>query len=141
MSENWKIQVSPKLADGTLINLRAETADEAERLFTWAMNNAGKVIGAVQAFSAVNTLAAAGVTGTVIDNAPANTAPQWAQSQAPSQPYPSVPTQQGPRDPERTCDHGDRKYVTGNGPKGAWAAWMCPTPKGTPGQCAPKWIN
>lgn len=130
MSENWKIQVSPKLPDGTLINLRAENSEEAERLFTWAANNASKVIHAVQAFNAVNNLAAAGVPATVVDNAPASTAPEWAQ-----------PAQQQAASNAPICLHGPRKYVTGNGAKGAWAAWMCDTPKGTPNQCKPEWVN
>lgn len=40
-----------------------------------------------------------------------------------------------------TCAHGERKYVTGTSAKGPWAAYMCPTPKGTPDQCAPVWTK
>ena len=38
------------------------------------------------------------------------------------------------------CAHGLRTYRTGVGAKGPWQAWMCPTPKGTPGQCPPEWV-
>jgi hypothetical protein len=37
------------------------------------------------------------------------------------------------------CAHGERVLREGNGAKGPWAGLMCPTPKGTPGQCAPLW--
>ncbi len=40
-----------------------------------------------------------------------------------------------------SCEHGERKYVTGTSAKGPWFAYMCPTPKGTPGQCPPEWIK
>lgn len=39
----------------------------------------------------------------------------------------------------RVCVHGERVQRTGNGAKGPWVGWFCPTPKGTPGQCAPQW--
>jgi len=37
-----------------------------------------------------------------------------------------------------TCDHGARVRRTGTSGKGPWVGWFCPTPKGTPGQCSPK---
>ena len=37
----------------------------------------------------------------------------------------------------RKCDHGWMQYKTGQGAKGQWEAYFCPTPKGTPGQCKP----
>ena len=41
--------------------------------------------------------------------------------------------------PGPQCQHGERVHRTGNGAKGPWGAWFCPTPKGTPDQCAPIW--
>lgn len=89
--------------------------------------------------------------------APAGGPPPWA---APTQdeaqqfipPYPqqqvppagwqsSVPQQAAPAASPK-CAHGDRQYrqdKNTNPPK--WRAWMCPTPKGTPGQCEPEWIK
>jgi hypothetical protein len=40
-----------------------------------------------------------------------------------------------------TCKHGVKKHKIGNGAKGQWQAWMCPSPKGTPDQCTPQWIR
>lgn len=36
----------------------------------------------------------------------------------------------------KSCSHGEMVYRTGNGAKGPWQAFFCPTPKGTPNQCA-----
>lgn len=42
---------------------------------------------------------------------------------------------------DRTCTHGVMVKRTGNGAKGEWRAWFCPTPKGTEGQCQPKFAD
>ena len=39
------------------------------------------------------------------------------------------------------CAHGPMTARSGSSAKGPWKAWMCPTPKGTPGQCAPNFLN
>lgn len=39
----------------------------------------------------------------------------------------------------RTCLHGERIQRSGNGAKGPWVGWFCPTPKGTPDQCDVQW--
>lgn len=70
-------------------------------------------------------------------------APQgWPQVPPPGQQgwQPSAPQQGAPTGAPR-CNHGERKHVTGNGKNGAWAAWMCPTPKGAPDKCDPEWIK
>lgn len=38
---------------------------------------------------------------------------------------------------DRTCQHGVMVKRTGQGARGEWRAWFCPTPKDTPGQCKP----
>lgn len=47
-------------------------------------------------------------------------------------PTPSAPPP-GPAGEQHPCPHGMRVYKSG----ATWAAWMCPSPKGTPGQCKP----
>lgn len=59
-------------------------------------------------------------------------APPSAAPQAPAGPV-------GSSNP--TCKHGTRIFKQGNGAKGPWQAWMCPTPKDTPDQCKPDWIT
>lgn len=56
------------------------------------------------------------------------------QAQAPVQQPPQRPQPQGP-----TCVHGARVRRTGTSKRGDWAAWFCPTPKGTYDQCGPEW--
>jgi hypothetical protein len=40
-----------------------------------------------------------------------------------------------------TCRHGERKIKSGESANGPWCAAFCPTPKGTPDQCPPIWLN
>ena len=58
----------------------------------------------------------------------------------PSRPVPTH-TPAGLVDAAPTCVHGPRTYRTGTSTRGPWAAWFCPTPKGTPGQCEPAWVD
>ena len=67
------------------------------------------------------------------------TAPAPAQPAPPSsgwnQPAPA-PQQAAP-----ACPHGVRVFKSGNKNGRTWQAWMCPAPKGTPGQCQPEWVK
>ena len=131
MSENWKIQISPKLPDGTLVNLRAENAGEMEQILDWATANAQLI-----------TDTAALLIGA--RNAAPVTQPQAQQPQAqqPSgwsnQPQPQVvqfPPQQQQGTGGPVCEHGAyvwKDFVSkkGNAVKG----FFCP---GQNTQCQP----
>lgn len=39
------------------------------------------------------------------------------------------------------CSHGFRVARSGVSQYGPWKAWMCPSPKGTPDQCQPTYLN
>jgi len=55
---------------------------------------------------------------------------------APAAPAPAFTQAAQPAAPAgRNCDHGPMTYREGVGKNGPWRAYMCPTPKGTPGQC------
>lgn len=41
----------------------------------------------------------------------------------------------------RVCAHGVMVTRKGSGAKGEWKGYFCPTPKGTPDQCAVQWIT
>lgn len=78
---------------------------------------------------------------------PPQVAPSWGQPPAPAAPVEPAAYQQ-PQAPAAfqqaatpSCQHGPRTARGGNGAKGPWRAWMCPTPKGTPGQCEPLWVR
>ncbi len=55
MSENWKIQVSPKLPDGTLINIRAESSAELAQLLEYVSTNAQSIVSAGSLLKAAHT--------------------------------------------------------------------------------------
>lgn len=40
-----------------------------------------------------------------------------------------------------SCIHGVMNAKKGNGAKGEWRGWFCPTAKGTPDQCKPQFIQ
>jgi hypothetical protein len=136
VSENWKIQVSPKLTDGTLINLRAETPEEAEALFQWAFNKADAIIKTVGAFAAVNNVAS-GLGGQVVQQETSQQG-SWSQ-QGSGQTQQQAPAQSGEG---KRCAHGEMTYREGVG-KGSgkpYKAYFCPAPRGT-NQCAPEFVR
>jgi hypothetical protein len=58
-------------------------------------------------------------------------APQWATA---------APTAANGAPPAPQCQHGEKVYRSGVGKNGAWTAWFCPSPKGTPGQCKAQFL-
>lgn len=65
-------------------------------------------------------------------------APAFVPQQQQFQQQPAQPQGQ----PVPQCAHGPRQFRTSKPGAGKpWSAWMCPTPKGTPGQCEPQWIR
>lgn len=48
---------------------------------------------------------------------------------------------QAPGGETRTCPHGQMVYRTGEKNGRVWKAYMCPSPKGTPGQCDAQWLR
>lgn len=90
MSENWKIQVSPKLPDGTLVNLRAESADEMDRLLRFVEQRAQDITTTAALLTGAGVAASAGLT-------------------QPSSPVPpSVPAP--PADSAPVCRHGQKTW-------------------------------
>ena len=67
--------------------------------------------------------------------AAAPAAPGWGAPAAPAAP-PAFAAAAVP-----ACQHGPRTPRRGQSAKGPWAAWFCPTPKGTPGQCDAIWVD
>ena len=138
MSENWKIQVSPKLTDGTLINLRAETPEEAEALFQWAFNKADAIIKTVSAFGAVNNVAA-GLGGQVVQQETSQQGSWSQQGSGQAQQAPAAPAPGG----DHRCVHGPREYKDFTSKAGKHVKmWAC-TAKHLPReqQCEPEWVR
>lgn len=128
MSDNWGVQASYKFGQNQqqMLNVRAEDADTLKIQLDGLAH--GEVITAIthldqvlQAGSALVPVTSAAAPAPVAQVVPFPQQGQGTQTQAP------------------TCPHGVRKFGSGVGAKGPWAAYFCPSPKGTPGQCAPDW--
>lgn len=92
----------------------------------------------VQAGNAAASFAAHANVGGSLGAVPA--APAVPTYQAPTAPATAASGPPGATTP--SCPHGAKVYKTSKpGAAKAWKAWMCPAPQGTPGQCAPEWIN
>ena len=130
MSENWKIQVSPKLADGTLINLRAEDAAQAEAILKWATENASLITDTVAAFVATGSVTAGLPVASVQSDGPSWSNQGSQQQQAPAQPA------------GKSCVHGAMVYREAKPGSGKdWKAYFCPTKQGDPSQCKPEFLG
>jgi hypothetical protein len=136
MEKNVTVTVKTKL--GSLVTLRADEPQEfADRVDAAAKAGFGVAVTAYEGLINESTTplavdAVAQALGATVIASPAPLAP------APLAPVPPAPTSDvfSP-----TCKHGVKKHKTGNGAKGEWQAWMCPSPKGTPDQCTPDWIR
>ena len=117
-----KLQVNYKLADGTLINIYADGADDLTAQLSGIIANAetiaatAKTLGMSGAMATVATTLGA-TPLTVVPNTPANI-------------------------PDGHCKHGKLTWKESkpDAPK-PWKGWFCPSPKGTPDQCSPKFVR
>jgi len=127
-TEGTKLQVNFKLADGTLINIYAATPAELEGSLATIQDTAA-LIGSVSA--------ALGNAGNIQHAIQSLGATPVAQPSAPVQQY-SSPTSF----PEGQCKHGALVWRESKpGAPKAWKGWFCPSPKGTPDQCEPKFVR
>jgi hypothetical protein len=126
-TEGTKFQVNFKLADGTLINVYAATAAELEGSLATIQDSSAliaSVSGALGNAGAIRTVVA-GLGATPIA---APTPP--TQYEAPAQL------------PDGHCKHGPLTWRESKpGAPKAWKGWFCPSPKGTPDQCEPKFVR
>lgn len=121
MSNESAFVANVKTSKGTIITIRGDEWDIfTKRVSDAVAGNVATVVGALEdvinPMSVADIAQAVGGTVTAINVA------------APSTPSPS-------------CKHGTRKHKGGQGAKGPWQAWMCPSAKGTPDQCEPIWIK
>ena len=127
-TEGTKLQVNFKLADGTLVNIYAATPAELEGSLATIQDTAA-LIGSVSA--------ALGNAGNVQHAIQSLGATPVAQPSAPAQQYQS-PTSFS----EGSCKHGTLVWRESKpGAPKAWKGWFCPSPKGTPDQCEPKFLR
>lgn len=112
------------------LTVDASTPDElVARLQGLAESHLQVVADVAALFRNAHTVAAGGVTVPQVE-APAAVPAATVTQSAP-------PVQNGGE--LRTCQHGVRTKRTGTGRTGAWTAYFCSLPKGTPGACEPIW--
>jgi hypothetical protein len=123
-TEGTKFQVNFKLADGTLINIYATTSAELEAQLTTIQDTA-TLIGAV-----AGSLSSRGNSASYV----ANTLGAEVVSVAPSV--------QASTPPDGHCKHGQLVWRESKpGAPKTWKGWFCPSDKGTPDQCEPKFLR
>jgi len=125
------VSVTVKTRLGSLVTLRADEPREFSDRVDAAANAVFGI--SVQAFEQmVND----GTTPVEIDEVAKALGATVIAAPAPLAPVPPSSDVFSP-----TCKHGVKKHKAGQGAKGPWQAWMCPSPKGTADQCQPQWIR
>ena len=135
-TENWRLQVSYKIGNGDMINIRAHTADELsvllENISDYATQVAATQRSLAQAgtVSPLSTSSSIGSTTPPPYSAPTQAAPPFATTPPPQA---GAPATSGP-----VCIHGPRKYKSGISSKtgNPYAMWVCTQPQGAD-QCKP----
>lgn len=140
--------VNVKTKIGTIFTVRADTAEELNTNILDVINN--QVEGSVQALEELLTgttavtppyeisssaqFVADAFGGEIVSTTPIVSAPAFAPI---APPQTSTASAVG----ARMCSHGPMTARKGTGAKGEWKGLFCPTPKDTPGQCTPIWLN
>lgn len=125
MSTGVAYQVSPKLPDGTLINIQGDTEEEFKGRLAFFTENAQDVVGVSIALRAAWT----------VENPTAAAAPP-----APPAGGTSAPSAAG--DPAAPfCPHGQMVFRSSKPGGKQWTGYFCPSPQGTPDQCKPRFNN
>lgn len=130
MSSESNFSFTTKINGNDLFTVRGDTYDA----FLANLVNAGSVAGVKVLLNALDgkepeiTMEQAISNVTAVFGQPANT------SFEPVAPAGYAPA---PAAADKSCSHGVMIKRTGNGAKGEWRAFFCPTPKDTPGQCTP----
>lgn len=121
--------------NGDLFTIRGDSFDEFHTNVATAGLNISTFINDVAVLQAAGH--AAPLVNTDVPAQPA--APEWATGKPAWQTSAPPPAAAAASVPQ--CQHGPRNAKKGSSAKGEWRAWMCPTPKGTPGQCEPQWVQ
>jgi hypothetical protein len=134
--EGTKFQINYKLADGTLINIYAATQAELEVGLTTIQDTSSLIASTSAALGnagAIQNLAAS--LGATPVAAPSPVQPVYAAAPAAAPAYGHTP-------PDGHCKHGALVWRESKpGAPKAWKGWFCPSAKGTPDQCEPKFVR
>lgn len=138
------LQANFKTPAGTLINVYANTPDQFDGIIDFLATRIDRVASIESVLSGASNVGQQIPVTPVVQAPPAPPAQTWA----PVDPGPPPAVAWGPPTPAPqaygaapACAHGPRVAKSGQSAKGPWRAWMCNTPKGTPGQCEPVWVK
>jgi hypothetical protein len=126
-------QVSSKLPDGRIFVVAGETYTD----FCAALENA---VGIEESQDVLKVMAQSLVGApTSPVQAVSNVRDAFPNAQVDHTAHPTQTSSIAPQG--RSCVHGGMTKRQGNGAKGPWKGYMCPTPKGTADQCDPVFIR
>lgn len=146
--ETFKYQLSVKLPvdrdnrgyRDDMLNIRANSYDEfLSSLNEFLDEPQGDIVAAIAQVEASVKAASVAAVGLSVQPTTVQVAagkPDEAQQQTTGDPVPD-PYKAAFEGKSRTCNHGARVFVEGAN----WKALMCPTEKGTVGQCSPEWAD
>ena len=135
--------VNVKTAKGTIVTARGDSAEELiSNINALVAEGAADAIATLEQVltgmpsvppsnNAIDTVVAS-LGGTVVSETPTT---GFAPVPPPVSAAPSTSAGQV------SCSHGSMIGRKGNGAKGEWKGYFCPTPKGTPDQCQPQWLT
>jgi len=158
VSDSYKLQVSPYLADGSMLNIQGDNPAEFEQNLRWVGENAARIASTVALIKGVGAVAEVlpvAETATQYDGPQlltredVRTRMQEQQYNAPAvQQYQQVAAQSAPNYQQQapvsvgpTCRHGAMQHKSGQGAKGPWQAYMCPAARNAPDKCDPQWLR
>lgn len=137
MSEtDWTIQVSPKLPDGSLINIRGNAVSEVMEKLGQLAEQAGDLTDSMRLIAAAGTAVNAGhaaAQAAPAAPAPANwTPPQGQATAAPAASQPGAAP---------SCQHGPRQFKVTNNGKKLWECVVAGANWKDPNACKAVWVN
>lgn len=127
MSDDFAVQLSIKTPRDSLLNLRAASTEEFEKVAAWALSNSARFIDLETAVKGVPQALAGNVTHVQVQ--PNNQGYQRQATDENGEPL-QRPTNEPPAGPAPSCVHGPRNYKSGtikNGKNAGrqWQAWDC----------------
>lgn len=148
MSNNARYTVSFKGSrqDQPWLVVNADDHDDLSRAVADLSDELLQNLAEVQATYQAVMNASALVTGGAATTPPAAAAPSGGSTYGRQKQYATTGGSGGasglqPGEVPAPCHHGERVHRQGNGARGPWEGYFCPSPKGTPDQCKPLFVN
>jgi hypothetical protein len=118
--------------NGDLFTVRGNTIDEfKENLVSCVVTEIGEHVKSLQE----------SLNGGASPQSAIDTAAKYLGAVATGTAAPSPAPKASSSSTAPVCKHGQMTGRSGQGAKGPWKAWMCPSPKGTADQCEPQWVR